>query len=108
MSEKKEPIVKTLEDKGTKIDWVKLPDGREMFIFQEEKFRGIQIAGFKLGKTDKYRIISPAALTSSTINRLSQVVTEVSGSAISPSDISVIIGEEKASIMEKSEKLKEE
>lgn len=97
MPKKEEPIIKTLEDKGTKIDWVKFADGREMFIFQEEKFRGIQIAGFKLGLTDKYKVIPPTELSQNTINLLSKAVTNVSGSAVSSNDISVIIGERKIS-----------
>jgi hypothetical protein len=87
---KKEPTVKTLEDKGTKTDFVDFGDGRQVFIYREEKFRGIQVGGFRLGWSEKYKIGSPDNITMGTISTLSKQVSELSGSAVSTSDFEVM------------------
>lgn len=89
--EKKKPTVKTLEDKGTKIDFADFGDGRQVFIYQEEKFRGFGIGGFKIGLTDKYKVISPQELTSGTITTLSNVVSNVSGDIVKVGDFEIHI-----------------
>lgn len=90
---KKEPKIKTLKDKGATVDWVRFPDGREAFIFQQEKFRGIEVYGFKVGTTDKYKVISPTELSQGTLDVMSEIVTNVSGSRVKSNDINVTIEE---------------
>jgi len=92
--EKKEPKVKTIEDKGTKIDFVDFGNGRQTFIFREEKFRGIQIAGFRLGWSEKYKVISPQELTKGTLSVMSTAVTNVSGEIVVPKDFDVRVEKE--------------
>ena len=60
--EEKKPTIETLEHKGTKVDVVDFKDGRQIFIFQTEKFTGFQIGAFKLGWSNKYAVISPEQL----------------------------------------------
>ena len=92
--EKKEPTIKTLEDRGTKVDFVDFGDGRHVFLFREEKFRGLQIGwGFRLGWSEKYKLITPAELTPDTISVLSAHITNVSGVETKPEDFEVYVSE---------------
>ena len=93
VKEKKEPIVKTLEDKGTKIDFVDFGNGRQAFLFREERFMGVQIGGFRFGYSEKYRVISPGELTPHTISVLSEQVSNVSGVKTKPEDFQVHVSE---------------
>ncbi len=93
--EKKQPTIKTLEDKGTKIDLVDFGDGRQAFFYQTEKFRGLGIGAFRLGWTDKYNVISPQKLTYNTISGMATTVSVVSGSDVKPKDFIVYSLEEK-------------
>jgi len=95
LSEEKKPDIKTLQDKGAKIDYVKLSDGRELFVFEEERFRGLQLYGFRLGWSNKYQVVAPSQLTRGTISIMSGLVTKASGAQTSPEDISVLIAERK-------------
>ena len=79
MAEDEEPKVKTLRDKGATIDHVTLSDGRELFILKEEKFRGADIGGFKLGWSDKYQIISPRDIGGGTLNIMTSLISSASG-----------------------------
>ena len=89
IEEKKEPTIKTLVDTGTTINFVDFGNGRQAFIFREEKFGRLQIWGVRLGWSEKYKVISPAELTRDTITVLSTQVTNVSGSATKPEDFEV-------------------
>jgi hypothetical protein len=91
--EKKKPRIETLEDKGTKIDFADFGNGRQAFIFREEKFRGIQIAGFRLGWSEKYRVISPQEITKGTLTAMSTAVGNVSGVVTKPEDFQVHVSD---------------
>jgi hypothetical protein len=82
--EEKKSSIKTLEDKGTKVDFIDLGDGRQIFIYQTEKFRGLSIGAFKLGWTNKYDIISPGELTKDTLEAMARTGSAVSGQVITP------------------------
>jgi hypothetical protein len=86
---KKQPTIKTLEDKGTKIDFVDFGDGRQVFLYQTEKFRGVDVGAFRLGWTDKYNVISPQELTRGTLTAISTCASIVTGSAVKPEDFIV-------------------
>jgi|GEM_PF-7005952 len=87
--EKKQPTIKTLEDKGTKIDYVDFGDGRQAFFYQTEKFRGVGVGAFKLGWTDKYTVISPTKLSRDTLVTMSANASAATGSSIKPEDFIV-------------------
>jgi hypothetical protein len=86
---KKQPTIKTLEDKGTKIDYVDFGDGKQAFFYQSEKFRGLGIGAFRLGWSDKYNIISPQKLTRDEIVAISGDASIVTGSTVRPEDFVV-------------------
>jgi hypothetical protein len=88
--EKKEPSVKTFEDKGTKLDFVDLGEGRQAFLYREEKFRGLQVWGVRLGWSEKYKLISPNEITMGTFTALSKMASKASGSAINANDFEVV------------------
>ena len=83
---KKQPTIKTLVDKGTKVDFVDFGDGRQAFFFQTEKFRGITIGAFKLGWTNKYAVVSPQDLSQGTLNLMATSASNVASSTIKPED----------------------
>jgi len=89
IEEKKEPTIKTLVDTGTTINFVDFGNGRQAFIFREEKFGRLQIWGVRLGWSENYRVIAPEALTCDTISVLSAQVTNVSGEETGPEDFEV-------------------
>ena len=78
-----------------KIDFVDFGNGKQAFFYQEEKFRGLEIAGFRIGWTDKYKVISPQELTPSTISTLSNTVSNVSGSMVQSKDFEIHVLKEK-------------
>jgi hypothetical protein len=86
---KKQPTIKTLEDKGTKIDYVDFGDGRQAFFYQTEKFRGVSAGAFRFGWTDKYNVISPSELSKDTIAAMSASASTVTGSPVKPEDFKV-------------------
>lgn len=94
-SKEKKPTIKTLEDKGTKIDLVDFGDGRQAFFYQTEKFRGLGIGAFRLGWTDKYNVISPQELTYDQISGMARTVSVATGSNVLPSSFVVHSPEEK-------------
>jgi hypothetical protein len=90
MSErKKKPEIKTLKDKGISIDYARFSDGREAFIFEEERFRGLAISVFRLGITDKYKVFTPKAPSMGTLSLLSKAVNDSSGSHTTIKDFEV-------------------
>jgi len=68
IEERKELTIKTLVDTGTTINFVDFGNGRQAFIFREEKFGGLQIWGVRLGWSENYRVIAPEELTRDTIS----------------------------------------
>jgi hypothetical protein len=86
---KKQPTIKTLEDRGTKVDLVDFGDGRQALFFQIEKFRGLAIGAFKLGWTNKYAVVSPEALTQGTLNLMATSGSNIAASTIKPEDFVV-------------------
>ncbi len=86
MSGSVDPVVKTVQDKGTKIDWVSFNDGRAMFIFLDKVFK-VQVVGFKIETADKYQVFSPESLTSITVDSLLQALTTASGLETSIEDV---------------------
>jgi hypothetical protein len=87
--EKKQPTIKTLEDKGTKIDFADFGDGKQAILYQTEKFRGLQIGMFRLGWANKYDVISPKELTPATLTEISGDVSIATGSTVKPADFVV-------------------
>lgn len=94
-TEEKKPKVKTLEDKGTKVDFVDFGDGRQAFIYREKTFRGVEAGGFRLGWTDTYKVISPQELTGGTVTALSKNISTVSGSPVKITDFELYVGKKK-------------
>jgi hypothetical protein len=88
---KKKPKVKTIEDKGTKIDFVDFGDGNYTVLFREEKFRGLDLSVVKLGWSEKYKVVSPREITKGTLSTLSEKVKQVSGLQITPEDLEIEI-----------------
>lgn len=88
---KKQPTIKTLEDKGTKVDLVDFGDGRQALFFQIEKFRGFGIGAFRLGWANKYAVVSPKELTQGTINSMATSGSIITGSPIKPEDFVPIV-----------------
>ena len=86
---KKQPAIKTLEDKGTKVDLVDFGDGRQAFFFRTEEFKGISIGAFRLGWTNKYDVVSPTMLTNEQLTFVSGTISTVTGSTVSPTDLEV-------------------
>jgi hypothetical protein len=106
--EKKKPRIETLEDKGTKVDLVDFGDGRQTFLYREEKFRGLDIAGVRLGWREKYKIITPeqlSPLSKGTIYTMSDAVSTASASSVKPSDFEFV---STAPVAEKKKKENEE
>lgn len=91
--EKKEPTIKTHSDRGTTIDFADFGNGRQAFIFLEEKIRGLQIWGVRLGWSENYMVIAPEELTRDTISEISAQVTNVSGEETEPEDFEVHVYE---------------
>ena len=89
--EKSKATIKTLVDKGTKVDFVDFGNGRQTFIYQIEKFRGLSIGAFKLGLTDKYHVITPQELTEGTIAVMAETGSAVSGQTINPQDFEITV-----------------
>lgn len=101
MSEKEEekeeePKIITLQDEGAKLNYISLGNGKEAFIYRketfrdrEESFRGMEVAGLRLGLSDKYRVFSPGRISLGTINEISEKVTEASGTSTIPDDFDV-------------------
>ena len=89
LEKKKRPTIKTLEDKGTKVDLVDFGDGRQALFFQIEKFRGIEIGAFKLGWTNKYAVVSPAELSQGTLNLMATSGSNIASTTIKPEDFIV-------------------
>jgi len=87
---KKQPTIKTLEDKGTKVDLVDFEDGRRAMFFQIEKFRGLSIGAFRIGYTNKYAVVSPESLTRSTLDAMATSGSIITGSSIKPEDFVVV------------------
>jgi hypothetical protein len=86
---RKEPTVKTVEDKGTKFDYVNFGNGKEAFVYQSEKIRKIEIGGFKLNWGSKYNIMSPEKLSDQDLTYLSGTISTYTGSCVMPKDLEV-------------------
>ena len=88
---KKLPTIKTLEDKGTKVDLVDFEDGRQALFFQIEKFRGLGIGAFRIGFTNKYAVVSPEQLTRGTLDLMATSGSIITGSTIKTEDFVPIV-----------------
>lgn len=87
---KKQPTIKTYEDKGTKVDLVDFGDGRQALFYQIEKFRGLGIGAFRVGWTNKYAVVSPEQLTRGTLDLMATSGSIITGSTIKPEDFMVV------------------
>ena len=88
---KKQPTIKTLKDKGTKVDLVELGDGSRTLFYQIEKTRELKITlgiwAFRIGWSDKYAVIpSPETLTRDTLEVMAKSGSTITGSIIKPED----------------------
>lgn len=96
---KKQPAIKTYEDKGTKVDLVDFGDGRQALFYQIEKFRGLGIGAFRVGWTNKYAVVSPEQLTRGTLDLMASSGSIITGSTIKTEDfVPVVIASEKIGI----------
>ena len=108
--EKKEPTIKTCEDKGVKVDYFKY-EGGEAYFFRTEEFKGITIGAVKIGWTNKYATFVPFVpqkISQGTLDVMAANASAVSGNVISSNDFVVISDDKGAPPLGKKSKEEKE